>query len=173
MFNAFRMLVFLLAAALALGVSGCGKAQEKITEKAMEQAMAKDGGKAHVDLAKKQVSIQTKDGTKIDVANGGQSLQVPADFPKDIYIYDKAGVKGSVQDDDGRTLNLTTPDPVEKITAQYKAKMTAAGWTEKSNAAMTGMTMLEYEKAGQDVMVHITRSGDATQIILMVHKADN
>lgn len=156
-------LTLLLATVLVLGA--CGK---KSAEKTIEQAIEKNGGgKAHVDLSKNQMTIQTKDGEKIEIASGAEGLAVPADFPKDIYVYPKVKVEGSIKTGEATQLTLVTADAPAKVAEEYKGQMKKSGWKEKTAVQMNEMTMLEYSKDQRDLLVHITSDGKQTRIMLM------
>jgi hypothetical protein len=157
-----------LVVSMALMLGGCGK---KMAEKAMEKAIEKGGGgKAHVDLSKNQVRIQTKDGDKMEFAGGGEGLKIPADFPKDIHVYQGAKVEGSIKTGEATQLTFTTADAAAKVAEEYQGKMKQAGWEEKTSAQMSGMTMLEYKKDQRNLMVHITSDGKTTRIMLILSK---
>ncbi|MCL5269239.1 MAG: hypothetical protein M1457_01470 [bacterium] len=160
-----KLLCLMVVSMLAVG--GCGKkAEEKMMEKAIEQDT---GDKANVDLSKNKVTIESKDGGKIEIASGGDtSLKVPDDFPKDVFVYPGAKVEASIKTPDGVQLTLVTSDAMAKVTDAYKAKMKAEGWEEKTAAAMGEMTMLQFEKADRTAMVHITKDGENSRIMLMM-----
>ena len=155
-----------LLIAMALLSGACGKkSQEEIIEKAVEK---NSGGKAHVDLSKQKMTIETKEGGKVEIASGGEGLKVPADFPKDIYIYRGAKVEGSIKTGDAIQLTLQTVDADAKVADEYKRQMKQTGWTEKTTAQMGGMTMLQYAKDQRSLMVHLSRDGKITRIMLMM-----
>lgn len=167
-----KFIPLVLILALALGAGGCRKAKEavmqKAAEKMMEKAIEKDGGKAKVDLANSKMSIEAKDGTKMEVASGEKGLEVPKDFPADIFIYPGTKVMTAVNAKDARSLTLSTADAVAKVTPVYQEKMKAAGWEEKQAMINPEMTMLSYEKAKQAVMVHITPDNKGAMIALII-----
>ena len=80
------MRYFIMFAAI-LVMFGCGekgeeKAAEEVMEKAIESNMA---GNAEVDIEENSLRIQTEEGEMTMTA--GDSVQLPADFPRDVFLY--------------------------------------------------------------------------------------
>ena len=160
-----------LILAVALGVGACGKSEEKIADNMAEAALAKQGIKADIDSANQKVTIQGKDGERMEYSGSGEGIKIPADFPKDVYIYEGATAFSAMKANEGHTLSLSSADPLDKIAAAYKEKMKAAGFEEKTSAQTAGMTMMQYTRGKLNVMVQIASDGgDKTQIMLMVQE---
>lgn len=150
---------------LALTLSACRRASESMAERVIEKAMqAQGGGQADVDLSEGRMVIQNKDG-KSEIATGG-SAAVPADFPKDILVYDGAKIVVSAKHQDGFMLSLQTPDKREKVVEKYRASMTAQGWSEESSLNAGEVTVVAYKKEGRSASLSVAGSGDETQITL-------
>ena len=158
-----------VAVALAAALAGCGnKDDDAGREEALEQAIEKDGARANVDLSKGRISIQTKEGQKLEIAGTDGELKIPADFPKDVLVYKGAKVETTVKATEGTMVTLTTPDPTAKVTEAYKADMKKSGWDEKTSVLMPGMTMLQYTKDKRTVSLHISGDDKATLILLTI-----
>jgi len=159
----------LLIAVLAAGVSCCGcgkKIAEKVTEKAVERQLAKDGVKADVNLSDSKMTVKTKDGTV--TVSGGGDVKVPDTFPKDVYIYDGASVLASVTVPQGQNLQLQTKDSGEKVMSAYKSKLTAEGWKEEASFNTAQQTMVSFKKGDRMVNVMAMSADGNTQITLTV-----
>lgn len=152
----------LTAASLALG--GCKKAGEKAAEKAIEEGMAREGVKADVDVSGDKVTIKSEEG-KAEFS-GGKGATVPADFPKDVYVYEGATVKAALTVPGGCNLILETGDGADKVLSAIKGKMAANGWKEAMNLNQDGHSMVQYRKGHRSAMVNIDGSGKTTTITL-------
>lgn len=160
------ILVLMIAAILVLG--GCGKkSDEAKAKKAQEKAAAK----ANVSMAKGKMTIQTKDGEKVEFAGGGAGVKVPDDFPKDVLVYKGAKVETSLKTGDATQVMLSTADATDKVADAYKAEMTKSGWKEKTSMQMPDMTMLEYAKDRRTVTVQVMNGdGKGAKIVLTIAK---
>ena len=68
------------------------KASEKVTEKIIEKSLKNSGASdAKVDLSQGKMSIKTDTGEM--VMSTGDSVSLPADFPKDIYVIKGAKIQ--------------------------------------------------------------------------------
>lgn len=169
------MLVLMIAAILVLG--GCGKKNDeakakKAQEKKMEKAIEKSsGGKANVDLSKGKMTIQTKEGEKMEIAGSGAGVKLPDDFPKDVLVYKGAKVDTSLKTGDATQVMLSTTDATDKVAETYKAEMKKSGWEEKTSMQMPEMTMLQYAKDQRTVTVQVMTGDDkGTKVVLTVTK---
>lgn len=161
---------FILLLVSMLAVNGCGKSrQEKMAEKAIE---AQTGGQADVNLDKQQMTIETKEGDKMQIAGGEEGLKVPADFPKDIHVYPGAKVEASFKSNDNVQLHLGTADPVAKVIAQYQAQLKKEGWAEKTVTQTAESSMIEYTKDSRTVIVNASAEGKQTRIMIMISKEE-
>jgi hypothetical protein len=143
---------------------GCKKASEKVTEKAIEAGMAKEGVKAKVDASGEKLTIQTKDGTT--VFTGGKGAAVPNNFPKDVYVYEGATVTAAISVPDGFNLHMETSDSADKVLGAMKSKMTGFGWKEEMTMNQDKNSMVSYKKAERMVMVNVNTGDKRTQITL-------
>src|SRR5216110_1732478 len=90
----------------------------------------KDGSMT-VEQKGKEVSSMTftgKDGQKVVMDMGGG--KVPADYPKDVPVYDGAKVilSQSASEKNAHNLVLESNDPADKIADFYKKGLESNGW---------------------------------------------
>ena len=147
-----------------MALAGCGKSSdEKAIEKTMEE---NSGGAAKVDVSGNQIEISTGQG-KVNVASG-ESVAIPAGFPKDIYVYDGAKVLTSMTMPQGHMLTLETADPASRVADAYQSAMAAAGW--KQEMAMDSGTgkMFSYAKDNLHAQVTIDADSDNAKTMITV-----
>ena len=143
----YFVIAMTIVSCLALG--GCKKAAEK----AVENRLAREGVNAKVDSSGGKMTIQTKDGTT--VVTGGKDAKVPENFPKDIYVYEGATIKGSVSVPNGFNLVMETSDSADKVLGTIKSKMTSLGWKEEMTMNQDKTSMVSYKKGERTAMVNI------------------
>jgi hypothetical protein len=154
-------------AGVCLVLTGCGKkASEKLAEKMIEAAAAKDGVKADVNLSDGKMTIKTKEGTATYAA--GKGAKIPENFPKDVHIYDGATVFMAASVPNGFNLMLQTKDASDKVVPTMKSKMTADGWKEEAAMDMGQNVMLSYSKGDRKANVTVSSADKMTQITLTV-----
>jgi len=105
--KAWVYFVIAMTVVSCLAVGGCKKAAEK----AIENKLAREGVDAKVDSSGGKMTIQTKDGTT--VVTGGKDAKVPENFPKDVYVYEGATIRGSVSVPNGFNLVMETGDSAD------------------------------------------------------------
>jgi len=107
--------LFVLVAAVA--VVGCRK----------HEYVAANGSTVEIDRSGKAVTIRTKEGT---VAAGGESVTLPADFPKDIPLYRRARISAATSASGaaggGRIIAFDSSDWPDDIAKFYQGKL--PGW---------------------------------------------
>jgi hypothetical protein len=136
--------LFLCLCCFLLLLNGCGSSPE---EKAVEKKIEKEtGAKTQVDLSDKGMKVTgATEGEKFTVTTG-DATEIPKDFPEDVPLYQPAKAMGALEVADGYSVTLTTPDPVDKVAANYKEQMTSHGWAEQATMNMGGQTILVYGK---------------------------
>jgi hypothetical protein len=155
---------------LAIPFAGCRRAGESLAERAVEKAMeASSGGKAKVDLSEGKMVVKTAEG-ETQVGTGG-NVSLPAEFPKDIFVYDGAKVMLSIKNPDGYAVSLQSNDKLDKVAAKYREAMPGQGWTEESSMNADKVTILSYKKDGRQTAVSIAGTDDGTQITLTAQNA--
>jgi diadenosine tetraphosphatase ApaH/serine/threonine PP2A family protein phosphatase len=113
-----------------------------------------------VEQKGKDVSSMTftgKDGQKVvmDVGNG----KLPADYPKDVPVYDGAKVilSQSASEKNTHNLVLESNDPPEKIAEFYKKGLESNGWKIESTMNMGEMSMFTASKDKRQAVVQVPR----------------
>ncbi|MDD2599990.1 MAG: hypothetical protein PHO37_12310 [Kiritimatiellae bacterium] len=166
-------LVVVVCAAVLLG--GCGKGKKKISErmaeKLAEKAMAmriKDsqGEEAKVNIADGKMSIKTKDGETTFASGEGASL--PADFPKDVYVFKGATIQMAMKVPDGFMLSLKVGEKSAKLAEIFDAEMTAQGWTQEGSFDMGASRSLTFKKGERQATAMLNQSDEATEVMLTV-----
>ena len=132
-----------------IGMLGCGeKTEEKTAETILEKAIeSKTGGETNVDIKGENVRIKTKDGEM--KMSSGSSAKIPAEFPKDIFLYD-ADLNTSMELPEGYNLTFQTKDDASKISDAYLEEMTQKGWSKEMSMDMGNQKMLVFKKSGPD-----------------------
>jgi hypothetical protein len=164
-------LKFIVALALVFTFSACGKSpNEKSAEKAAEKAIEQSsGGKVKVDLSQDQIKIKDQHG-EANISAKGQA-QIPADFPKDVYLHPNTKVLIAQTVDGGFHLLLESTEEPEPLVNTYKGKMKTAGWKETNAISMGATGIFTYEKDNRTAMVTISQSEKGkTGIQIQLHK---
>ena len=151
---------------------GCGeKAEEKAAEKMAEKAIESSfEGEARVDIEKDSIRIETEEGEM--TMTTGDSASLPADFPKDVFIYKGAELSMAMEVPQGFNLSLQTKDDMSKVSEVYLAEMTAEGWTKEMSMDMGGGKTMAFEKDERAVSVMISSHEEMTQITLTMTAED-
>lgn len=164
-----RFLVLMMTLLMfALLMFGCGEksekmAAEKIAEKTIESNI---GGDAKVDIEKESIRIETEKGNMTMTA--GDSAKLPANFPKDVFLYKDADLKMAMEFPQAFNLSLETNDAISKVSETYLAEMTEKGWQKKMDMDMEGQKMMAFNKEERTVNLVITSDQAKTQIALTV-----
>jgi hypothetical protein len=154
------MLLFLLA------IAACGK---KTQEKAIEEAIEKESkGKVDVDLDKGKITMKSEDG-EVEV-DAGKAVELPKEFPKDVYVYKGAKIIMSMKIPEGQLITLQSKDDPEKVIENYKQKLTAKGWSQKAFMNLTEQRIFVGQKDSRMVNVMAIKVEDVTQIRVSVSK---
>lgn len=179
-----RLIVLVVAALL---VASCGntvkekaaeakakvtETKERATEKILEKLIEKKTGeKVKVNVSKGRINIKGEKG-EVTFTRDGDG-EAPEDFPKDVYIYEDAGIVMSATQLTTFSLVLRTPDDFEKVMDTYREKMTSLEWEEVAADNTSGVLMLQYKKANRSAMVRrIDRKDEKTQVLLIVKEEE-
>ena len=163
------MRYFIMFAAIMV-MFGCGeKSEEKAGEEVMEEVIESNmGGNAEVDIEENSFRIQTEEGEMTMTA--GDSVQLPADFPKDIFIYRGADLNTAMELPEGFNLMFQTKDDSSKVSEAYLAEMEEKGWSKEMTMDMGGQKMMVFKKGERMANVSIATDEGMTQITLTVAK---
>lgn len=169
--NQKRKAYFLLPA-LAVAVlflAGCGKSvSQKASEKTAEKIIeAQTGGKADVDINDKNVKVETAQGTM----ETGESVKLPADFPKDVYVIEGT-IKVAFSDNESRaqTISIETGKSVEEAATAYQEKLKADGWQITGTMNFGDSASVMGEKDSRIVTVAASKSDNKTVVNINVGK---
>jgi predicted outer membrane protein len=164
-----RLLRLMMAlVVIALLAFGCGEKSEKMAaEKMAEKAIESNfGGDAKVDIEKESIRIETDKGEMTMTA--GDSAKLPANFPKDVFLYKDADLKMAMELPQALNLTFETNEAVSKVSETYLAEMTDNGWQKKMDMDMQGQKMMAFSKDERTVSVMISSDQSKTQIALTV-----
>ena len=126
----------------------------------------KDGSMT-VEQKGKDVSSMTftgKDGQKVVMDMGGG--KVPADYPKDVPVYDGAKVilSQSATEKNAHNLVLESNDPADKIADFYNKGLESNGWKIEGAMNVGEMKMFTAVKDKRQAVVQIANAGDKRTI---------
>jgi hypothetical protein len=163
------MRYFIMFAAIMV-MFGCGeKGEKKVTEEAMEKIIESNtGGNAEVDIGENSLRIQTEEGEMAMTA--GDSAQLPAGFPKDVFLYKGANLNTAMEFPEGFNLNFQTKDDASIVSEAYLTEMEAKGWSKEMTMDMGGRKMMGFKKDERMANVSIASDEGTTHISLTVAK---
>ena len=107
-----------------------------------------------------------KDGQKVTMDLGG-SAKIPADYPKDVPVYDGAKVimAQSATEKNMHNLVLESTDPPDKIADFYKKGLESNGWKIEGTMNMGDINMFTAVKDKRQAVVQIGKGdGDKRTI---------
>jgi hypothetical protein len=144
-------LIALVGLLAVFGLTGCCPwLGEQAAEEAIEQST---GGEVEIDDDGESVSIDTEDGSM--EIQGGDSAEVPSDFPSSMPVYDGDIVmSSSIETGDGTayTIGIETGDSVDDVASWYESELESNGWTISGqfSADDAGSTMHTFVVEGGD-----------------------
>lgn len=155
--------------------SGCRKAANEAVESAIESQIARDGGKADVQIGDDNVSLKFQDEKGESTFASGKNVALPDDFPQDVPQYSPMTVimANAQQEDERFTIQATSTDSLDQVAAFYKQEVPKQGWEEESNTAMgSDMRALTYKKDGRSLQVMVAATDDGTTLTISTGKED-
>lgn len=160
-----RNISILTVAFAACALVACGKSPgERAAEAAIE---ASTGNKADVDAKDGTVTLKTDDG-EIRMA-GGEGAQLPASFPKDVWLPKDYVVESSMEMPGALVVSLDTKGKLAALADDAGKHMAAQGWKQgftMQNAADSQMTV--YEKENRTATVSFSTEGDKVKLGLQI-----
>lgn len=152
--------VIIIAATLALPITGCASIANQAAEKAVENALSSDG--TNVDIQDGKVKIDSSEGS-VEI---GTDSELPADWPSDVPAPDGFTLAGVLSNKDSAGTSYTASWEAEgDKTADVKAyveSLKSGGWKIESD--MTGLYTLT--KGTQQIDI-ISGATDGTTSIVM------
>jgi len=194
----YRMICMLTAGVVVMICMGCGgkpsesvvssvkeaakeKVTQKVTEKAVEKAIESNlstkDQKVDVDLDSggdaMTMTVTGEDGKTRMVM--GPNAKIPPNFPKDVPQYPGMTLSQLIvaEENETFTLEASTKDPLEKVTAYFKEEAAKNGWTEEMAMNQTGetpMAALNYSKESRILNLILTTGEGETRITLNTAK---
>ena len=161
-----RLLLPILAIGLLLPLTACKKMTEKVTEAAIERAT---GNKVDLDKNGGTMTIKSDEGDiKVATSQDGQSVPLPADFPKDVFLPEHSMVNSAMDMAGMKMVNMTTDASSADVSATIQKTMEAEGWKrEMAMQAAEGSATLVYSKDKRQTVYQMMK-GDkgGTQIAI-------
>lgn len=157
--NLTRLLLPVLAVGLLLPLTACKKLTEKATEAAIEKAT---GNKVDLDKDGGTMTIKSDQGDfKVATSQDGQSVPLPADFPKDVFLPDHTTVNSAMDMAGMKMVNMVSKASSGDVSATIQKSMEGQGWKrEMAMQAAEGSATLVYSK-------------DKRQTVYQMMKGDN
>lgn len=161
-----RLLALLACTTFCL--AGCQRAGDAATEAAIERA---SGQAVDIDRDGDRVTIATAEG-KLQMQTG-ESLPLPADFPKDIHLPGDYAVN-SVMDMGGtRVLNLNARGQVAALFEEARAGMARQGWKQTMSMQHSAdNAMLAFEKDERAAVLSFNRGEGSDGVAVGVQLRD-
>lgn len=163
----FKTPIVGVASAVLLVACGGGDDGAKTKEKNIE-----DAAKAHgIDL---DATVDAKGDTEqLEIKQGagriGKNLNLPADFPEDVFISPDWNVMGTTPvPSGGYSIQSLSGDEADVIVKLVREKMIAEGWNEISaDSPMPQMSRIGFEKDDRMASFNIMENG-AMRMVQMV-----
>ncbi|MDI1252340.1 hypothetical protein [Thermomonas sp.] len=154
-----RLLLPVLAIGLLLPLTACQKAAEKAAEAAMERAT---GNKVDLDKDGGTMTIKSDEGEiKVATSQNGQSVPLPEDFPKDVFLPEHSAVNSAMDMAGMKMVNMVSDASSNDVSTTIQKSMEAQGWKrEMAMQAAEGSATLVYSK-------------DKRQTVYQMMKGDN
>ncbi|MEO6154685.1 MAG: hypothetical protein ABIP16_03015 [Thermomonas sp.] len=136
-----RLLLPALAVSLLLPLTACQKAAEAAIEGAT-------GNKLDMDSDGGSMTMKSDEGEfKIATSQDGQSVPLPADFPKDVFLPEHSAVNSAMDMAGMKMVNMTTGASSGAVSATIQKTMEADGWKrEMAMQTAEGSATLVYSK---------------------------
>lgn len=155
---------------IALAITACGGASDNPASKeaALETAAAKHG--VDLDATVRADGTTEKLAIKQGIGTVGQNLDLPADFPEDVYVSARWNViaKSPVPPSGGYSLQSLSSEDIEDIASDIRSRMTAQGWTEIDAPEQSGpLTRVGFEKGSRIASFNIIPNGETNAIQLV------
>ncbi|MGE5528924.1 MAG: hypothetical protein ACM3X6_07265 [Patescibacteria group bacterium] len=118
------------------------------------------------------VSVKERGG-KFTIRGKGGSLTVgaglPSNFPKDIPIYPRAKVEGTLATEDGSMTTFASKDAPDKIFVYYQEELEGRGWTIET-LDLGEVKSIGCQKGEREGSVSITKTDEGSTIMISIGK---
>jgi len=165
----------ILSFSLIFSIVSCGKAIEKKTESAIEEAIENEsGGNVDVDLKDEGAVVKDEKGEEAQI---GEDVDLPEGWPGDIPVYPDSKFSVSTKTKNGETdkneyavWGIVTKGSVEEVYNWYKEKF--SGWeleTDQYTKSDDGdLAFLFLTSNGYEISVTIGASNGETSLGMQV-----
>lgn len=141
----------LLAIAL---LPACQKAQDAAVAAALEHATG-----AKVDKHGNETTIKTDAGElRVNAAEAGDSIPLPADFPDDVYLPDQHRVASVMDISGAKVVNLTAPAPLATTFSSTGERMEKSGWKREMAMQSGDGGSLSFSKDKRHAVYYLAKS---------------
>jgi hypothetical protein len=147
------------AAALALGVAGCGNAAEELTERAIEEGTGGD-----VEIDDDGFTFTDEEGNEVAV---GDAAEVPENWPDDVPVPTGSIVSASTAGGT-TTLLVTVAEEPQPTFDALTNELTGNGWSEQSLTDLGGEYGGVYEKGGRTAVLTVFSDGSGSSVSIAV-----
>jgi hypothetical protein len=152
----FRVLCLIGFTAMTLGCWNSGTPDGKVK-------VSEDGNNVTVDVA----------GPGGGKYQAGESVKLPADFPKDVPIYSGAKAKAVTTVQQAQNVHFEVSAAMEKVADFYDTEMPRQGWKVIAAFRQPESCVFSGEKGKRTVTVGLSRSEGVVQInITMSEKTE-
>jgi hypothetical protein len=111
--------------------------------------------------------ISKRQGDKY-TASIEKPIEIPDDFPTDVYIYPRATAIDVAKTPKGYSLTLSTSHDVPRVAETYKRQMMIKGWTAESSVTRGAESLFAYTKEKRVANVAIGPAEGGVRIKLTV-----
>ncbi len=155
---------------------GCGKAAEKIGEKATEKAIeSQTGGKVDINSNDGKIKIKTSDGEAemnlndsggyhVKTSDGemtlGSNAKVPDGWPKALNPPKGASITQSIKSKDSLSIGYTVKGKVSDVASDLDEAAKGDDWKSSSETEINGSKYMDYDR-GDDSLSIIVLSDDS------------
>ncbi|MDQ6665016.1 MAG: hypothetical protein M3Z23_11550 [Acidobacteriota bacterium] len=145
---------------LVLGIAAC-------TRHSYSSGYSSSDGSVVIDQKGKDSSsmkITGRDGKQVSIDMNTGSM--PADYPKDVPVYNGATVviSQAMSKKNGSHIMLETTDSAAKITEYYKKELDANGWKTEASMDMGAMSIITAHKDQRQLVIQVVGDNNKRSI---------
>jgi hypothetical protein len=145
--------LLLLPALVAIALSACSKSpEERIAEAAIGAMTGKD-----VSVDKDGEKVTFGSGDQAVTISGGDSAELPAGFPKDVWLPGDYTVESAMASTGFTMVAMRADGTIADFAAQARQRMEAGGWKRTMETQDETSSMLAYENAERTALLAFDR----------------
>lgn len=142
---------------------------EKTAEKMAEEAIEKQTGEeADINIEDGETEVKTKDGKA--TLKTGASVDLPDDFPEDVYICDNPNIIQTVGAEGSYIVVYQTEMSSEDIANSYMTEMKKEGWKLEGESNQANQKIRAFKKDERSTGVIISKADHLTRVKLSTGK---